>query len=112
MGLSLHNSIAVIEGYIGRKTPFVRTPKFNAIEGDENWKANIYATKKLSPITYLEGLMILYFVYGLKVAIDYSDFAMIPFLVFLIFGYGFVFFSSFIHLNKSVKSNVVYEKMA
>lgn len=111
MGLSLHNSVAVVEGYIGRKTPFVRTPKFNSIEGDDNWKANIYATKKLSPITYLEGLMILYFMYALKVAIVYSDYAMIPFILFLIFGYGFVFLSSFIHLNKSVKSNIAYEKV-
>jgi hypothetical protein len=29
MGLSLHNSIAVFEGYIGKRTPFVGTPKFN-----------------------------------------------------------------------------------
>ena len=112
MGLSLHNAIAVIEGYIGRKTPFVRTPKFNVIEGSENWKSNIYVTKKLSPITYLEGIMIIYYIYALKVAFVYSDYAMIPFLLFLISGFCFVFFSSFIHLSKTVKSKIAYEKIA
>jgi cellulose synthase/poly-beta-1,6-N-acetylglucosamine synthase-like glycosyltransferase len=31
MGLSLHNSIAVLEGWAGIKTDFIRTPKFNSI---------------------------------------------------------------------------------
>ena len=29
LGLSVHNAVAVFEGLIGKKTPFVRTPKFN-----------------------------------------------------------------------------------
>ena len=33
MGLSWHNSLAVVEGYIGKKTPFVRTPKFALFGG-------------------------------------------------------------------------------
>ncbi len=112
MGLSLHNAIAVIEGYIGRKTPFVRTPKFNVVAGENNWRTNIYTTKKLSPITYLEGVMIVYYLFALKVAFVYSDYAMIPFLIFLLSGYSFVFFSSFIHLNKTFKSKIAYEKVA
>ena len=29
MGFSLHNTIAVLEGHLGKKSEFVRTPKFN-----------------------------------------------------------------------------------
>ena len=29
MGFSLHNSIAVLEGHMGKRSEFVRTPKFN-----------------------------------------------------------------------------------
>ena len=29
MGFSLHNSIAVLEGHFGKRSDFVRTPKFN-----------------------------------------------------------------------------------
>lgn len=110
MGLSLHNSIAVIEGFMGRKTPFIRTPKFNINEDNPKWESNIYRVKKISAITYFEGVLLIYFIYALNIAIIYSDYAMIPFISFLIFGYSFVFFSSLIHLNKSSKKSVSYEK--
>ena len=31
LGFTLHNVIAVLEGYFGKKSEFVRTPKFNII---------------------------------------------------------------------------------
>ncbi|MEX1240782.1 MAG: cellulose synthase family protein, partial [Cyclobacteriaceae bacterium] len=37
MGLSLHNSLAVIEGWLGIKTPFMRTPKFNIVRKRDPW---------------------------------------------------------------------------
>jgi len=111
MGLSLHNSIAVLEGYLGRKTPFVRTPKFNPT-ADKGFESSLYQVKKISPFTYLEGILLLYFLIGLKIAIDYADYAMIPFLIFLIYGYGFVFFNSIIHFSRSTKKKVAYEKTA
>ena len=110
MGLSLYNSIAVIEGYIGRKTPFVRTPKFNVNTPDQKWENNIYRIKKINAITYFEGFLLLYFLFTLNIAIRYNDFAMVPFLAFLVVGYGFVFFSSIIHLNKASKKKMAYEK--
>jgi cellulose synthase/poly-beta-1,6-N-acetylglucosamine synthase-like glycosyltransferase len=42
MGLSLHNAIAVIEGYMGKKSPFIRTPKFNLLESKDTWQKNKY----------------------------------------------------------------------
>ncbi|MFD1550970.1 hypothetical protein DNU06_04785 [Putridiphycobacter roseus] len=112
MGLSLHNSIAVIEGYMGRKTPFVRTPKYNAAVLESGYENNLYRVKKMSPVTYLEGVLLIYFIFSLKIAFDYADYAMIPFLIFLIFGYGFVFFNSILHLNRSTKKKIIYEKTA
>ncbi len=107
MGLSLHNALAVFEGYIGRKTPFVRTPKFN-IEETNDWKQNKYVVKKISALTVFEGIMLAYFIFTLFIAFEYKDFAIIPMLVFLIFGYGFVFFSSIIHFNKIVLSKKTF----
>ena len=103
MGLSLHNAIAVTEGYLGKKSPFIRTPKFNINSGSDDWEANKYIVKKITPLTYFEGGMLVYFVYTFKVAIDYNDFGMMPLLLFLIFGYGFVFFNSIIHVKKATK---------
>lgn len=38
MGFSLHNSVAVIDGYLGKKLPFIRTPKFNINSSKDRWR--------------------------------------------------------------------------
>ncbi len=97
MGLSLHNAIAVVEGYVGRKTPFVRTPKFNITDRADGFKSNIYSIKKVSPITFLEGLMALYFLGGMGTAIYLNDFGLFPFHLMLFIGFSIVCFYSFKH---------------
>lgn len=109
MGLSLHNAIAVFEGYIGRKTPFVRTPKFNIQNKNDKWESNKYNVKKVGWLTYCEGLLLLYFIFGFNLAIEYGNRGMLPLLLFLIVGYGIVFFSSIFHWKRSVRE-VRYEQ--
>lgn len=97
MGLSLHNSIAVFEGYIGKKTPFVRTPKFALNKKKGSWIDKKYRVVKLSPLTAVEALLTLYFASGLVLAFVVDDFGMIPFHLMLTLGFGFVFFYSVKH---------------
>ncbi|MDE0598894.1 MAG: glycosyltransferase family 2 protein, partial [Dokdonia donghaensis] len=47
MGFSLHNSIAVIEGHLGKRSDFIRTPKFNISELKESWKGKEYIKKNI-----------------------------------------------------------------
>ena len=65
MGFSLHNTIAVLEGHLGKKSEFVRTPKFNINSLKDNWKKNIYIKKKPSIHVVLEGLLAVYFIFGM-----------------------------------------------
>ncbi len=90
MGLSLHNTIAVIEGYMGRKTPFVRTPKFNVRTAADSWAANKYINRRISWLTVAEGLLTLYFLGGLALAIHIHDFRMFFLHVMLMVGFGMV----------------------
>src|SRR5690606_24463118 len=62
MGLSLHNGLAVLEGLVGIKTPFNRTPKFNIISKGESWANNVYIKTQLNWVTIFEGVLFLYFV--------------------------------------------------
>ncbi len=98
MGFSLHNSIAVIEGHLGKRSEFVRTPKFNLAAVGGNWRANKYLRKKLSPHLILEGLLMLYFAFGMYSAFvvgdQGGDFGLFPFHLMLFLGFGFVFFRS------------------
>jgi len=98
MGFSLHNSIAVIEGHIGKRSDFVRTPKFNISTIRDSWKGNKYLRKKLSPHVIIEGILMLYFAFGLYSAFvvgdQGGDFGLFPFHLMLFIGFGYVFFKS------------------
>lgn len=94
MGLSLHNGLAVLEGLVGRKTPFIRTPKFNIKSPRDSWKGNEYLKIKLDWLTLAEGLLCLYFLFGIGVGIHLQDFALIFFHVLLMLGFGGVFYYS------------------
>ncbi len=109
MGLALHNSFAVIEGWMGRKTPFVRTPKFNIHSKNENWTTNKYTVKKIGVLTFLEAVLLIYFLFALNECINYHDYGMMPMVLFLIVGYAIVFINSVFHWTKSTKT-VSYEQ--
>jgi len=98
MGFSLHNSIAVIEGHVGKRSEFVRTPKFNINTLSDSWKNNKYLRKKPSLNVVLEGLLMLYFGFGMYSAFivgdQGGDFGLFPFHLMLFVGFGFVFFNS------------------
>jgi cellulose synthase/poly-beta-1,6-N-acetylglucosamine synthase-like glycosyltransferase len=98
MGFSLHNSIAVLEGHFGKKSDFVRTPKFNIKTIKDTWKKNKYIHKKTSLNTVIEGILTLYFAFGMYSAFvvgnQGGDFGLFPFHLMLFFGFGYVFWKS------------------
>jgi cellulose synthase/poly-beta-1,6-N-acetylglucosamine synthase-like glycosyltransferase len=97
MGLSLHNAVAVMEGFTGKKSAFVRTPKF-AISADKgSWTDNKYRAVKISPLTIGEFLMACYFIFGLWLAFHYNDFGLFAFHTMLVLGYLFVTIFSLKH---------------
>lgn len=98
MGFSLHNSIAVIEGHLGKRSDFVRTPKFNISSLKDSWKGNKYLKKNISINVIFEGLLMLYFAFGMYSAFvvgdQGGDFGLFPFHLMLFLGFGYVFFKS------------------
>lgn len=99
MGLSLHNTVAVIEGYRGKKSPFVRTPKFNINTIKDKLTSGKYLNGKLNLITIGEGLLSLYFVFAVAGAFYLQNTMFIIFHALLAIGYGTIFFFSVKHLN-------------
>ena len=97
MGLSLHNSIAVLEGYMGKKTPFVRTPKFAIQKSKGSWRDKKYRALKANPITVIEALFTFYFIGGVALGIYHQEYGLLPFHLMLALGFGNVAFFSFKH---------------
>jgi cellulose synthase/poly-beta-1,6-N-acetylglucosamine synthase-like glycosyltransferase len=98
MGFSLHNSIAVLEGHWGKKSEFVRTPKFNISTIKDSWKKNKYIKKTISIHVIFEGLLMSYFGFGMYSAFivgdQGGDFGLFPFHLMLFLGFGYVFIKS------------------
>lgn len=98
MGFSLHNSVAVLEGHFGKRSDFVRTPKFNINSLSDSWKNNKYLSKKIPIYVLFEGLLTLYFGFGMYSAFvvgnQGGDFGLFPFHLMLFLGFGYVFFKS------------------
>lgn len=97
MGMSLHNAWAVFRGWLGQQTAFVRTPKFNIVNGKDIWKNKKYTASKISPIVYLEGLFSLYFLSGIIMGFYYEDYGLLPFHMLAFSGFALIFYFSLKH---------------
>jgi cellulose synthase/poly-beta-1,6-N-acetylglucosamine synthase-like glycosyltransferase len=88
IGMTISGSKAVLEGALGIKTPFVRTPKFS-VQGDNGeWKSKKYRSP-VSILTLVEIAFGLYYSYVVFFAFDAGFYGVIPFL--LLFQGGFLY---------------------
>jgi hypothetical protein len=99
MGLSLHNSIAVLEGWFGKKSPFVRTPKFNIKNLRDSFTQRKYLNRKLKPSTIGEGLLTLYYAGAVVAAFYLQNTMFVVFHLMLTIGYGAIFYYTVKHLR-------------
>ncbi len=94
MGLSLHNGLAVIEGWLGIRTPFKRTPKFNIVDKRDPWLNNTYLKANVNLITVLEGFLSFCFTFAVIKEIQMNDSTLLLFHAMLALGFGSVFLLS------------------
>ena len=90
IGLSLNNSVAVVEALIGRKSAFVRTPK-TGVSCTENFaRASRLRSAQQCRIRYLliECVLSVYFLYTLLQAISLGRWHALPFICLFFLGYG------------------------
>jgi len=91
IGLVFSNTRAVLEGLLGIKSSFVRTPKYRVENSRDNWlqHARLYGRKHgLLPL--IELAFALYFVAAVAYAIRSHIYATIPFLMIFLLGYGYM----------------------
>lgn len=90
MGLSVHNTLAILEGHFNKKSAFIRTPKFDISSNTDTWKGKMYINKRLSILNGVEILLFVYFIYGIYSAYLTQDFGLVIFHLMLCFGFGFI----------------------
>lgn len=94
MGFSVHNSMAVLEGHFGKKSEFIRTPKFNINSLKDSWQGNKYVKEKFSFNLLIETALWVYFGFALISAFLLNDFGLFLFHLMLFAGFGFVVLGS------------------
>jgi cellulose synthase/poly-beta-1,6-N-acetylglucosamine synthase-like glycosyltransferase len=94
MGLALHNAQAVWEGVTGKRSPFIRTPKYNLEKSQKSWTKNIYNQVKIPFITYIEGLLAFIFWVMVALSFYFKTYEMLVFHFMLAFGYSVVLIES------------------
>ncbi len=93
MGLSYHNTRAVLCGLMGTKSNFVRTPKFNSAKlTDPGFEyAGENKDKKIIP----EILLFLYFLVAVFTGLYFKDFAFLFYHFLLMAGFGLILYLTF-----------------
>ncbi|MEO6607790.1 MAG: glycosyltransferase [Aestuariivirga sp.] len=102
-GLSLLNGIAVMQGLIGKVTPFVRTPKLAInTKNEATHSKRAYNLSGVSPIHVAEMLLAVLFVVAAAVSIAHGNFILIDVYAFFAFGYAVV---SWLTLSEILSTN-------
>ena len=89
IGLSVRNAMAVLEAIAGKKSEFVRTPKYRVEAGAKNggaWAKKAYH-KRAGWMPFFEVLLGLYFACAVAYAIQNENYATVPFLLLFVWGY-------------------------
>lgn len=99
MGIGLYNMIGVVEGYLGKKSSFIRTPKFNAnhTNSSDIVVENKYNKERIPAIVYLEIIFAIYASIGIFLAIKHNDINMFLFLIMVFIGFSFTAFYTIKH---------------
>jgi len=88
-----------LQGYLGKQSPFVRTPKFNIRSLKDSFKKRKYLSRKLTLTTIFEGLLTLYFLAAVISGIYLQNMTFIVFHLMLALGYGAIFYFTVRHLS-------------
>ena len=96
MGFSLHNSAAVLEGHFGKKSDFIRTPKFNIFGRN---KIEEHSAVDWSLRLILEIFLMFLFGFAIFMAFKTENYTLLLFHLMLFFGFSYVVFHS-LHLDK------------
>src|ERR1700694_3211030 len=88
IGLTVTNTIAVLEALVGRQTAFARTPKYHVESKKDRVRSSAYR-RRLGWVPWVELLIGCYFAGTVYYAIDNENYITVPFLILFVVGYWY-----------------------
>lgn len=104
IGMSVNNTKAVLEALIGKRSDFLRTPKFRIRSISDTWREKKYALKA-SPLVLAHVALSIYGCFGLLIAIISRQFALVPYLAFCTAAFAYIGILAITHSAKDGKSS-------
>ncbi len=101
-GLCIHNGRAVIQGLMGRATPFVRTPKLNIdADGKKVMQKNAYKGSAFSFQNIFEVLLAVIFAGLVFYSFSHGYYWMVPVYAYFACGYAMVIFYTVVEIMEN-----------
>ncbi len=108
-GISVNNSVAVFDALFGRKSEFLRTPKFGIVKKGEEWRNKEYALP-FTKTTLLEIFFALYGCISVFVAIFSNKALFTPLIAIPTIGFIYVAYLSIAHSHLGKRKRPEGEK--
>jgi hypothetical protein len=90
IGLSVTNSMAVIEALLGKRSDFVRTPKYHVELKEEGWERKKYVRRGSGWRPYAELGLAAYFISATAYSFRVGNYLTVPFLLLFFMGYSYM----------------------
>ncbi len=91
MGMALNNTRAIWQAVRGKRSAFVRTPKYSeTATAQGSWWKTRYANTRIPPVMWFEALLALYCLAGLVVVAAQGEWAAVPFQAFFALAFALV----------------------
>jgi hypothetical protein len=115
-GMSVNNTVAVFDAFLGKKNEFLRTPKFGIVKKTDDWRDKAYALP-FTKTTLLEVFFGVYGIIGIFIAIFSNNAVFAPIIGIQVVGFLYIAYLSISHSTfKKGKSrnrpNTKVQKMA
>jgi cellulose synthase/poly-beta-1,6-N-acetylglucosamine synthase-like glycosyltransferase len=102
-GLCMHNALAVLQGLMGRTTPFMRTPKINIVEpGAKLPQKTVYNLIRFPLLNLAEMFLLMVFSGLVLYCLKNGIYAMVPSAAFFAAAYGMVTFFTIQELREGM----------
>ena len=88
MGLSVQNTVAVLQGMVGKPSAFLRTPKFHQNKA----AVSAYLPQKWDVVNWLEVFFLLYFIAGILLSFYVGDYFFLLLFVMMATGLAILVF--------------------
>lgn len=97
MGMSVYMALGVMEGYLGKKSEFVRTPKFNITAQKSKGDRKKYNRIQITPLLLIESMFMGYGIFQIFYHSGTGDIPMIIFTSAFTVGFAYNVFATIYH---------------